>query len=399
MTISLDSCRSFGLALYLILGWSWPFVYHTSIPFIALFGLFFLFSVALGFLSRAWVPVPLIALILCWLVGVFSLGVISQSQLFVNRTIVLPLTLLAVFILMTQGSVRRLSNMMTWFAYLALFCAWLSFFYALFGGDRSTVIPNIDGKPNSLFLFSYSNAVFGNVIRPSFIYDEPGAFSFLLFFIALFRRILGFRERETLLILFGGLITFSLTHAVLLCIYLASLKIRLAGLLFVLAIPSILILSNIEKFDFFFERFQLEDGRLQGDNRSREIDFYFESVTPEIFFVGNVNCYSHDKDVCATGPISATPFAPSYRQGLVGLIYQSMCWVVLMLIGFYHRRHLVVCVILGLMLLQRPYFSAFGYSAMISVLIILLLRVELTKRVVYGPRALSSSPERKSNHD
>ena len=109
--------------------------------------------------------------------------------------------------------------------------ALLSFFYALLGGAPLWGFPNPDGRENYLYLLSLTNSVWGGFIRPSAIYDEPGAFSFFICSVVTLRVLLGFDKKLTWFLALSGLITFSLAHIIFFVFFALSQKVRLKHIL------------------------------------------------------------------------------------------------------------------------------------------------------------------------
>ena len=67
-------------------------------------------------------------------------------------------------------------------------------------------IVNEDSRSNGFYLSTFSNSYVRGVIRPAGIYDEPGALSFVACIIAALRKIRGFSEKGTWIILILGLL-------------------------------------------------------------------------------------------------------------------------------------------------------------------------------------------------
>lgn len=358
------------LVIYLFLGWSWPFSVHTGIPFAALFLLLFAATVLIAFIENSSINRIALSVVFVSLGVVFLFASVAQNMVYLSRVMVLPLTFLCFLVLFTRQSQDSVCDGLSLCALVAVLLSLVGFAYAFLGGEHLGVIKNPDGRGNALFLTTYSNATFGNIIRPSFWYDEPGSLSFFICTVVVFREILGKSRKLSIVLMLGGIITFSLTH-LLVCLlysqYIYRYSIYIFGFLVALLLG--LLLPFLDFLDFFLSRFEVVDGRLAGDNRSREIDYYMESITSNIFVFGNAGCYVGNVDVCSSGPITATPLAPNYRQGLIGLTYQAVVSLYLFLVMLCSKAYRVPALILFLLLLQRPYYSAFGYSALIILIL------------------------------
>ena len=122
----------------------------------------------------------------------------------------------SLFLLQLTGS-----RAMEWFLTLAtalmlvlLIGAIIGFVLALNGVQPLFEIANSDGKPNYFFYTTFSTIRWGNVIRPSSFFDEPGAFSFMICAVSALRHLRGRDSRITWLMLGMGFITLSLAHLV-----------------------------------------------------------------------------------------------------------------------------------------------------------------------------------------
>ncbi len=365
-----NQLKAIIFAGYLSLGWSWPLSVHSGIPFIAIFGGLVSFAFVIALLENYRTDIKLIGVVSIILGVIAIMSVLTQGSLLFNRTSILPLSLLAFVFLVNKRNIHYICSALTIFTVVALVCSWISFFYTLLGGEHFGVIKNPDGRGNALYLLSYSNSVFGKIIRPSFVYDEPGAFSFFICFVVILRELLSRDNKTSLVIMFFGVITFSLTHVLLFFLYSFYLNRTYSLLMLCLVLVLIsLFVQYLGLFDFFLERFVVEDGKLSGDNRSREIDYYLNSITPRIFIFGNVECYKGGVDLCADGPITATPLAPNYRQGLIGVFYQTIILVLPFFSVLLKKRFHLIWLMFFLLLIQRPYYSGFGYSLMVITMV------------------------------
>ena len=90
----------------------------------------------------------------------------------------------------------------------------IGFVLAFLGTPALLEFSNPDGRPNRFFYTTLSNAVMGNIIRPSGIYDEPGALSLYICAIAAIRHMLGKNNILTWSLLLLGFVTLSLAHLI-----------------------------------------------------------------------------------------------------------------------------------------------------------------------------------------
>ncbi|CAH1522045.1 O-antigen polymerase [Vibrio owensii] len=114
---------------------------------------------------------------------------------------------------------KRYINWLSWFILLQVTLALVGFIYAAFGGQPILEITITTGRPFPLYLTSFSVTKYANFIRPSGLFDEPGALSFLICFVVMLREANGFKRSFNYLILSLGLITLSLAHILFVIAY------------------------------------------------------------------------------------------------------------------------------------------------------------------------------------
>jgi hypothetical protein len=92
--------------------------------------------------------------------------------------------------------------------------AWVSFIYVLRGGAPSFEISGYPGQPVSLYLTSMALSIHGQgpgtFLRPSGIFDEPGAFAFFISLCAACRMLFDMDRNKTWCLLIVGLVTTSI---------------------------------------------------------------------------------------------------------------------------------------------------------------------------------------------
>lgn len=114
----------------------------------------------------------------------------------------------------------------SFFILILLLGAIVGFIIAFVGTPPVFDFPNPDGRPNYFFYTTLSNAVFGNIIRPSGIYDEPGALSLYICAIAAIRHIHGKNNFFTWVLLLLGFITLSLAHLIYVILHIMAERIN-----------------------------------------------------------------------------------------------------------------------------------------------------------------------------
>ena len=117
------------------------------------------------------------------------------------------------------------TKLLTFFSIVLLIGSVIGFSYSLTGGKSSFSINNPDGRLNYFFLTTFSNTISSNLIRPSGIFDEPGALSFVVCLTVAFREMLKMpRLMSCIMLLLGG-VTTSLAHIIFSLMFLCHIAI------------------------------------------------------------------------------------------------------------------------------------------------------------------------------
>lgn len=201
-----------------------------------------------------------------------------------------------------------------------------------------------------------------NVEFPRFygVFDEPGV-------IGTFAGIMLFAERYNLkkisnIILFvSGVFSFSLFFILLSAVailYFYRTKLKIVAIAAVIALY-LFTKDNEDVKGLVWERFEVEDGRLKGDNRaSEELDYYFKLFLHSDYFLWGTHT-----DVAAD--------SSSYKQFLIyyGFIFTILISILLLVISAQINKNvkgtfLSMLLYLALMY-QRPYLFDFAYMFLI----------------------------------
>lgn len=294
---------------------------------------------------------------------------VTQSATNFNRFIFIPFCFyICVRLARERKFIERFCDWLTVFCIVAIVLAWISFFYVLAGGEPQLEFPNPDGRPNRLYLTSLSNAVIGGVIRTAFIYDEPGAFSFVLVVAVIIREMLAKSRMISFLILLGGLVTFSLIHVMVLAIYVflvLSFKFKIISALAFMFVVS--VTYGDPRFGFFYDRFASDGDNAGLSNRTVQLENFYKVIAddPEVFFLGDYKCHVREEKRCIEhGGITSSPVTPAYLGGIFLFIIQVLTHLALFF-AMLRKRFLFPAVAMTLLLLQRPYFHLLGYQLLI----------------------------------
>ena len=329
-------------------------------------------------------------------------SILAQSLSQIGIFLIVIISLNVATIIRSSVIDHRTLSLMNQIVILVLVGAWVSLLYFSLGGTPVWLIHNPDGRPNLLFLSSFTNSGdydFWGVIRPSGIYDEAGALSFALSLLVILNELHNPRNRISLPIMLLGLITMSLTHALLTAIYLIyfsrKIKFKIFYLLVVLLSSSYLFstINPESKLSInFLNRFVIDEGRLLGDNRSGQVINFLDTALkdPDVSTRGHqtikkeigANRYDFDQ--------SSNPFSIWYNYGAIAwLVYfSSMAYISYISIKNFRNPHIFISgVFLIIILLQRPYIHHPMWSIAVWVTILALSHACRTPKHLY---ALSS---------
>ncbi|ALT76188.1 hypothetical protein AT984_02170 [Paucibacter sp. KCTC 42545] len=252
------------------------------------------------------------------------------------------------------------------------------------GAGPLFTITNPDGQDYYFFYSTFTNSYQENLIRAAGIYDEPGAFSMYLCFIAALRHLLRQDRKTTWIILILGFITFSLAHLVyVVCHLLAEQSskrkifsfIGIAALALFIAATTIAIDSNI----ILLSRLKLsEDTNLiAGDNRSFQlINAWLQlQANPSAILFGLDSTCEFSQLACQEvfGPLGENPLSPLVFGGLFSELPYYATVLLLIVSPAYGKRNIVLLGI-GLLFLQRPYVMGFSYSLIAVMLVYIFLK-------------------------
>lgn len=366
-------------------------------------------NIATGWIYAAGIPIMVVSIIMAYRIGkneaifflltsvyITSLYLATRSVEHIRFSVMFaPTLLICLKISKRPELVRLIASGMSIFCILAIILSWVGFTYAISGGESVITFLNPDGRENRLFLTTFSNDVFSKIIRVAAIYDEAGAFSFVLCTTVVIRELYGRRRSVSLFLLLGGLITFSVAHLIITATFLflaAGRRNFWLGLVVVFAIA--VSLAGDSRYAFYFNRFSASDSSLMPkgfENRTSQFDNFLSAVQsePDIILFGSYRCHDRPGRRCMEhGDISSSPWTPIYNGGLWFVLIQLLTHVALAVFAL--RKDLrfpAVC--MSLLLLQRPYFLSLGYGLLIYLILFMLYwRYERRKEFASSARFL-----------
>jgi hypothetical protein len=375
------------------------------------FGLFVLaaavFVVSNRTMSAAWLGALVFAVLLssvtAWYWG--SAGIILFSGYF-------GLSLCLVGMASIE-EIRRAVEIVSTILLALVILAWISVSYAFQGGEPLFDV-STPGQPLSLYLSSLALSVHGagpgTVIRPTGVFDEPGAFAFFISLCAACRIVLGLPAGRTVGLLLGGFVTTSLALLVFVLVLgvgqlpgllrrkrirsvvdepryrWAAAVVAAALIWFVIAHRSEIVLVG----QFLMNRleFTSESGRLTaGDSRSVGFFASLQYLNSRTFFFGADSVCFTDVQKCYGLELGGggTPVAPLIMRGLFSqFLYYFLLLILLSksVVGSKKRVYLAV----ALMFLQRPYILAFGYSTWAVFMVMIEGKMRRGSRARFRPQ-------------
>lgn len=272
------------------------------------------------------------------------------------------------FCVIDESALNDFTDIASKFIFILEIGALLGFIYAYIGGKPIYSISNIDGRPNFLYLTTFTNARLGNFIRPSGIYDEPGAFSFFIISIVIMRIYYKKNSTFSFVILTLGMITTSLTHFLCMIILLIPIlrtsdkKQRLIIYIFFAIMICLMFYFFYDLFDkFLFERLKIDSstGTIKGNSRNGQIEGCIKSIKENGFLFGNYSL-GPEEVIRRYGVISENPLSLLALGGLFNSI-PYYCFLFISFTAFLVSFDMCYLAALALFL-QRPYQSAIGYS-------------------------------------
>lgn len=257
-------------------------------------------------------------------------------------------------------------------------------------------IQNPDSQDYYFFYTTFTNSYQDNIIRAAGIFDEPGAFSMYICFIAALRHLLRKDRRTTWFLIVLGFVTFSLAHLIYtICHLLAEqtskkmIYLMVGSLAFVLfvVITTIAIDSNF----ILLSRLRLNEdtNMFAGDNRSFQMINAWAHLAenPSAILFGLDSTCVFQQSVCQDqfGPLGENPLSPLVFGGLFSQWPYYLVVLTFLIAPVFDKRNIVLAGV-GLLFLQRPYVVGFSYAFIATLLVHVLLH-----QVTFGRRGRCAS--------
>ena len=295
-------------------------------------------------------------------------------------TLLLPIYFYSIFFILFSFSKSELfeyTNYLSLILMVMLIFSLVGFIYASLGYPPMFSIPNEDSRLNGFYLTTFSNTYLSGFIRPSGLFDEPGALSFFICMTVALRESFGMERKTSWTLLLLGLITSSIMHFIFMVIFLLktkflSLKRIFNSFLKILAIIFILLFLEHSVFNAIISslisKFQLFEGRLAADNRSILFFNALDYLNLKVFFFGlDVDCMVNFDSCSLKG----------YEQYGENPLTLLVHWGIFLALPYYLvMTYLIIRSIINkdlvmfgifLLLLQRPNIMSYGYAVIIFI--------------------------------
>jgi len=314
------------------------------------------------------------------------------------KILIYLITMLLLTSFVSDSSIMQFVKYSSKFHLIILYGGLLGFLYAIFGGDALFTILNEDGRQNGFYLSTFSNTYLNGFIRPSGIYDEPGALSFFVCLTVALRESYQLDRRCSWLLLALSFITVSLAHFIFVIMFFIHVyRGRLVRAAWILIIISFLLLAIITIIDNplsmiikeFANRLTIKDGMLVGNNRSALVINAINYMDFRVFFFGlDGNCIANN-ELCDQSQYEQYGENPLTLLVHLGIFISLPYYVVLSALVYNSIKN-INFVVFGvfLLLLQRPYVLSYGY---VVIIIIYLLVIFKGTSKVSSPRRRESS--------
>jgi uncharacterized membrane protein len=286
-----------------------------------------------------------------------------------------------------SDDVRAFVELVSAFLVVTLAGAVIGTLYAYFGGAPLLEFLNPDDRVNKLFLTTLTNTQVLNYIRPSGIFDEPGALSFVICFVAALRHATGCNKRVTWILLGIGFITTSVAHLLYSFMHAAQEfkgNKRAGKLLVTMGLVALILWLVVIFFPpvqdifsvLFLSRLSGED---LGVDRTTTMASAFKYLDPHSIFFGL-------DPQCAVG-LADCLLDKGYEDYGDNPLTLLVHWGILLAFPYYFslfysarvallRRNFIIVGLL-ILLLQRPYTMSYGYSLFIILTLLTLMNVSL----------------------
>jgi len=271
----------------------------------------------------------------------------------------------------TEREIDGVIDLATVFVLLLLVGAIIAQFNNVLGGRPLGSFPRPGDEDARILVLPFTLALEGRLDgspRISGIYDEPGAFSFVICLLAFLRRMRGRNPAITWALLGLGCITFSLAHLIFVVCFLLGGNYERKEILSIAAVGFFLLglLAATPAGDMLVEQVgnrifgeEIEGRLVRGDNRSERLALAFENLAAEGKSIVVGMGAAAESEIFKM--VGENPLTPLVRYGILA------SWPYYVYLGFgvsclFGGRKGLSFFGVALLFAQRPYVQSDGYS-------------------------------------
>lgn len=355
----------YGIIIISLLG-SYPYVFCQFLPLppisiIIVASILLLFLVSIRFKSKL-KPLPkifnqiIIIQVLVWLIYC----ILHKDSTYITRITYAFSCYLSLMCLHNcqNGILNFFKNYNKWILTMAL--GGTVAFFLILAGILHPIFQfcNIDGRNAYFFGLTCTNFYFGNVIRYSGFFDEPGAMAFWGIWALVFNKLFYKNTKFELCLSFCLIFTLSLAYYIQFIIYIISFKVKstkqiLGIVLLFSSLVGIIFYSEDTDYDIYkYTLYRLEansSGSINGDNRSDLMEISKKTfLQSPIIGVGAYNAIAN------MDYMGDNPYMNLAYDGILGTITLYLPLLSLWLFSNDNRDIRLSIIILFIGYLQRP---------------------------------------------
>lgn len=307
--------------------------------------------------------------------ALFALALVPAYHWSAPLLAIYPIFLASAVLLVSQANAAERNayvDLASRFLLVLLVGAFIGYLLSSAGASPLGRFDNTDGRTNYFFYSTFSNTFEEGFIRPSGIYDEPGAFSFFICMVAYLREVTGRGRAMTYALLLLGFITFSIMHLIFFILFVLATQVNLWRLLRFGALLAMLVAMLVTAGagdviqDKVLSRLELtDDGAVAGDTRSLLLlnaAVVLSTVEAAPLMGADSDC-TLNAEACIEkfGAMGENLLSPLVSQGLF-LSWPYYLFLLAGIVALARGRRGLLFFAVALMFVQRPYLLNLGYS-------------------------------------
>ncbi|MCL2181942.1 MAG: hypothetical protein FWB85_00520 [Chitinispirillia bacterium] len=314
------------------------------------------------------------------------------------------------FLFYKKKYLQPLVSLATPFMFLMLALSITGFAYAFLGFPPIASGTVSAGSATRMYYWylttgAVDNGIFGSIIRPQAIFDEPGGFSFFICTLCFLRVLAKRRESATFILLLLGNITFSMIHAMIFVLYICHLAVTYTAkkrfAVYAAAVVTMMFLAYLplkkQVDELLFARFVINQstGHFDGNNRA----YLLENAVNAVKQDNSVLIWGMQRDADGLTVMDKmwgygeNPLAPALKFGIF------IAWLYYFYLAFFamcaaaDRKRAFIYLAVILMFMQRPEFYRGGPAANVLVLFFTSWEIVKYRIAKYRMTARGSPPQ------